>query len=179
MNSVEPAKLAYKVFLEALRKGFPMEFKVLGANALLVKSDRGMGVLYSRVIESDDGVYLEASADLFSVWYVKIGKVENDDLTEMYLAAVPAVLSQHPHLISSFEVDVWIRRFSLLERLKPAGKVPPILAPYRVWGARVYELPDTSDYAAVKGDVILAWYNSLTEKLDDATKYQIRMGLLR
>ena len=175
---VEAAQLGYRVFLEALRKGLPIEFKVLGGNALLVRNDRGSGVIYVRVFEGEGGVYVEASADLYSVWYVRIGRVEGGDVVEYYLAGVPAVLAQHPHLISTFEVDVWARRFNLLGKLRPTGDVPPLLAPYRVLGASIHELPDTQDYAAVKGDTILAWYNSVTGKLDDATKYQMRMGLL-
>ncbi len=175
---VEPARLAYKVFLEALRKGLPLEPKVIGREALLVRNDRGMGVIYSRLLEGEDGVYLTASADMYSVWYMKIGRVEGEELVEIYLASVPPVLAQHPHLFSTFEVDVWTRRFQLLSKLQPAGRVPPVLAPYRALGARVMELSDTGDYAAVKGDVIIAWYNEYTGKLDDASKYLLKLGLL-
>jgi len=179
---LEPANIAVSTVREALRRGFPVAVKRLDKRTILVLNDKGKGVLYASLIQSGETSncsYLVLDSDYVSAWGVKVALVCGDGVKEYYPYMVPVAIGHHPHLLSTFEVDVWSRRLSLVDkRLLPATKAPRVLAPFQALGAEIMYLPDTMDYVVKRNDVVLAWYNEFTGKLDDATKYLALMGLL-
>ena len=180
---LELAGLAMGAIREALRRGFPIAAKRIDKRTILVFNDKGKGVLYASLIpaseKGEDCNYLVLDSDYVSVWGVKIGLICGEEVKEYYPYMVPAAVGHHPHLLSTFEVDVWSRRLSLVDKkLVDAKKYPEILAPFQALGAKVMYLPDTMDYVAKRGDLVLAWFNEFTKKLDDATKFLALMGLL-
>ena len=180
---LEPASLAIEAIREALRRGFPIAAKRIDKRTILVFNDKGKGVLYASLIpaseKGDDCNYLLLDSDYVSIWGVKIGLICGEKVKEYYPYMVPAALGHHPHLLSTFEVDVWSRRLSLVDKkLVNVEKYPEVLAPFQALGAKVMYLPDTMDYVAKRGDLVLAWFNEFTKKLDDATRFLALMGLL-
>ena len=179
----ELASLAIEAVKEALRRGFPIAAKRIDKRAILVFNDRGKGVLYASLVPAsemgEDCNYLVLDSDYVSVWGVKVGVICGGELKEYYPHMVPVAVGHHPHLLSTFEVDVWSRRLSLVDKkLVDAEKYPEILAPFQALGAKVMYLPDTMDYVAKRHNLVLAWFNEFTKKLDDATKFLALMGLL-
>ena len=173
---LKPSHIAQRVFLEAVRLGFPAEARPVSRDALLVSNDRGKAILYAGIVE---GRLLTLAAQPGSPWYVVVGVLDDrGGLVEARPWGVPLALAQHEEMLSTFEADVWARRLRLAPRLQPSSRVPPRLKPYLVLGARVYSLPETMDYAAAVDGVIVAWYNEATDTLADSLRYALAMGLL-
>ncbi len=174
--AVDAAGLALKVFIEAVRRGFPYRFRRVSNSIVGVESPRGKGVVFVRVVESR---LLVAQPDPYTAWYAVLAELDSRfRLSRMFPENVPRALVHNEHLISSFEVDVWSRRLSLYPRLRRADNTPPLLMPYRVLGAEIMFLEETMDYAAVVDGVVVAWYNEATGRLDDNLANARAMGLL-
>ncbi len=173
--------IAVEALRSAVKMGFPIEFKAIASNVLLIRRGRAAGVVYLRRLDSDDGYYVAGYPDPYSVWGVKLALVRSGDPAgvEVYPHMVPILCGYYPHMFSTFEVDVWRRRLEFIDKLRPSDSVPAALAPYKVLGCRILVLPETGDYAAERDDVILAWYNAVTGKLDDATEYILKAGLFK
>ncbi len=173
----DPASFAVEVFREAVRRGFPFSFKRASRNVVAVKGYRGRGAVFVRLV---DGT-LVAAPDPLSPWHTPLARVSDGRIIEAYVYNVPRAIAHNEHIISSFEVDVWSRRLSLIDKpgkLTWVDRVPSPLKPYTVMGGRVAYLAETMDYLVVVRDIIIAWYNEVTARLDDAMRFQLEMGLL-
>jgi hypothetical protein len=173
----KPSHLAAKALREAIKAGFPIEFRVSSDKVLIVKNRRGAGIIYATLKIEEDILQVRASAEPYSVWHYTIAIIKGD-MFKPILPNIPRVVAQHPNLLSSAEADVWAHRLSNLDKLIPADSVPSVLSPYRALGAKVYYLQETGDYVAMKEGVIIAWYNIYTGKLDDNMEYLLKHKLL-
>ncbi len=166
-----PGEAALEAFRRAVACGLPLAARLLGPS-LVVETRSGRGVLYVQLLEGG-GVAL--SAEPGSPWNVVVAEL--GDPPRFYPERVPHAVAQREELMSPIEADVWRLRISLVGRLEPAGEPPPVLRPYLALGGRVMLLPETRDYAVVVGRAVVAWYNEVTGRLDDALPYQLAMGL--
>ena len=172
---MDASSLAMRVFREAVRRGFPYGFRRVSASVVSVWNSRGRGSVYVRLVEDK----LVAASDPYSPWHVPLARLVNGELVDLAPWNAPRAIAHNDHIISSFEVDVWSTRLRLVERLVWVDRWPSRLEPYRLLGARLGFLPETMDYAVVLPDgTVVAWYNEVTGRLDDATPYLTAMGLL-
>jgi len=173
------AEYAMAAFVEAIKKGFPVHDKAFMNDVILVRSNYGRGLLYVNYIDLDDGSrYITVAADKYSIWGVRVARVEDEKIVEVNAYLVPDAVGQHAGLISTFEVDIWGRRLKLLSRGHRVDKAPDILRPFKKVGAEIMYIDETFDYLVVFGDVVPVWYNRLTGRIDDSRKWQKAMGLL-
>jgi hypothetical protein len=171
---MKPQELALTAIRRAVALGLPVVARELPSEAILVRSRRGQGILYA--FEVQDAIALAPIP--YSSWHVVVARMDGGRVS-LDPSAVPLALAQLEDVMSPVEADAWRLRISLVGRLRSVDRVPPVMEPYRALGAKIMWLAETMDYAAVLGEIVLAWYNEVTGRLDDAVEFQLAMGLLR
>ncbi len=184
--SENAAEYAYRAIIEAIRWGFPVYVKRLVRGAFLFRRDNGgKGVVFSSWVPGEEPSYRYAALGIepVTVWKNKVAKVSVEGaLLETYPFNVARTAGQYVTLFSTFEADVWYRRLLAAWRgeYRLAESYPTIVAEAvsRKGCDKVLFFPELSDYALLRGEAVVAWFNMFAGRLDDVEHYVKAAGLL-
>ena len=120
-------KLAKLAFIEAMRRGLPCRFKVLGEGSILVEYDDRRWVYYVRALSSfgeESAIVLDLYPTPLDAFVVKLVEI-NDTGVRILPENVPHAIALNPDVMSRYEADVWSRRIRFYASLKPSTQAPP------------------------------------------------------